>query len=139
MERLSPRRLLSCDLAQALAAAALRLAREQGMSVAVAVVDASGQVKALLVDDLAPLVATELSQRKATTALLGLDSGTLGKALEGQPSLLQSFAAVPGVTLLAGGVPIRLDGQVAGALGVGGGTPEQDADIACAALEALGL
>jgi uncharacterized protein GlcG (DUF336 family) len=38
---------------------------------------------------------------------------------------------------LPGGFPVIVDGQVAGAIGIGGGTGEQDIEVAKAALEAL--
>ncbi|TNF35598.1 MAG: heme-binding protein [Gammaproteobacteria bacterium] len=139
MAILNSQRLLASDASQALASAAIALARQQGVAVAVAVVDAAGQLKAFLADDQAPWVASELCQRKARTALLGLASGDLGQALADQPALMHSFAAVPGVTLLAGGIPVRVEGQVVGAIGVGGGTPAQDADIALQALAHAGL
>ena len=139
MAKLNPQRLLSADKSQALLVAASKIAREQGLAVAIAVVDASGQLKAFLAMDQAPWVATELCQRKAKTALLGLESGELGQAVADQPVLMQSFGAVAGVTLLAGGVPVRVGDQVVGGLGVGGGTPEQDADIARQALVAAKL
>jgi len=139
MGKLNPQRLLSSDVARALVSTAMDMARQQGVAVSVAVVDAAGQLKAFLADDQAPWVATELCQRKAKTALLGLASGDLGKAVADQPALMQSFAAVAGVTLLAGGIPVRVDGQVVGAIGVGGGTPAQDADIAQQALVQAGL
>jgi glc operon protein GlcG len=52
---------------------------------------------------------------------------------------LQNAAADGGgkVTTLFGGVPVTIDGQIAGAVGVGGATGEQDAEIARAGIEAL--
>ncbi|MEX2175986.1 MAG: heme-binding protein [Pirellulaceae bacterium] len=52
---------------------------------------------------------------------------------------LQNAAAASGgkVTSLFGGVPVTIDGQIAGAVGVGGATGEQDAQIARAGIEAL--
>ena len=41
------------------------------------------------------------------------------------------------MTGLFGGVPVVVDGQVIGAVGVGGGTGEQDAEIAKAGIEQL--
>lgn len=41
------------------------------------------------------------------------------------------------MTTLKGGVPVIVDGQVIGAVGVGGGTGEQDAEVAKAAIEAF--
>jgi glc operon protein GlcG len=40
-------------------------------------------------------------------------------------------------TPLRGGVPIVVDGQAVGAVGVGGGTGEQDAEVAKAGIQAL--
>jgi len=42
------------------------------------------------------------------------------------------------VTNLPGGLPIRFDGRLAGGVGVGSGTGEQDFDVARAALAAIG-
>ncbi|MBS0263291.1 MAG: heme-binding protein, partial [Planctomycetes bacterium] len=52
---------------------------------------------------------------------------------------LQNAAAASGgkVTTLKGGVPIVLEGQVIGGVGVGGGTGEQDAEIAKAGIQHL--
>src|SRR5437763_319274 len=52
---------------------------------------------------------------------------------------LQNAAAAGGarITTLKGGVPIVVDGQVIGAVGVGGGTGEQDAEVARAGIQAL--
>lgn len=38
---------------------------------------------------------------------------------------------------IAGGVPVRRDGRLIGAIGVGGGAPEQDHEIATTAVETL--
>jgi glc operon protein GlcG len=52
---------------------------------------------------------------------------------------LQNAAAASGgkLTTLKGGVPIVVDGQVIGAVGVGGGTGEQDAEVGKAGVQAL--
>ncbi len=52
---------------------------------------------------------------------------------------LQNAAAASGakITTLKGGIPVTVDGQVIGAVGVGGGTGEQDARVAQAGIEAL--
>jgi glc operon protein GlcG len=52
---------------------------------------------------------------------------------------LQNAAAASGgkITTLFGGVPIVVDGQIIGAVGVGGGTGEQDAAVARAGIDAL--
>jgi glc operon protein GlcG len=52
---------------------------------------------------------------------------------------LQNAAAASGakITTLKGGIPVTVDGQVIGAVGVGGGTGEQDAQVAQAGIDAL--
>ena len=52
---------------------------------------------------------------------------------------LQNAAAAGGgrMTSLKGGVPIVVDGQVVGAVGVGGGTGDQDSEVARAGIAAL--
>ena len=52
---------------------------------------------------------------------------------------LQNAAEASGgkITALYGGVPVVVDGQIIGAVGIGGGTGEQDAQIARAGVQAL--
>jgi hypothetical protein len=60
---------------------------------------------------------------------------------KGEPDLLLNLsiqnASGGKVTALKGGVPIVVEGQVVGAIGVGGGTGEQDAEVAKAGVQAL--
>ena len=51
--------------------------------------------------------------------------------------LPHSAASGGKATALKGGVPVVVDGQVIGAVGVGGGTGEQDAEVARAGIDAL--
>ncbi len=60
-----------------------------------------------------------------------------GSASPCSSSRAQSFLAA-GFSLLGGGVPITRNGQVIGAVGIGGGSPEQDVQVAEAGLAALG-
>jgi uncharacterized protein GlcG (DUF336 family) len=53
------------------------------------------------------------------------------------PAPLTSFPNLPRVTLLGGGYPIQAGDAVVGGIGVGGGRPQQDQQIAEAALAAL--
>lgn len=52
---------------------------------------------------------------------------------------LQNAAAASGgkITTLKGGIPVIVDGQVIGGVGVGGGTGEQDAEVAKAGIQSL--
>lgn len=83
-------------------------------------------------------VATALS--KAVSAAT-FRQATGAMPAKGEPDLLLSLslqsASGGKITSLKGGVPIVVDGQVIGAVGVGGGTGEQDVEVANAGLKAL--
>ena len=130
--------LRSVSLAQAKAVlrAAEREARRINVAMFIVVVDVCGDIKAASRQDgngrasltLAPLKAqTSLAFRTATATLAQRTTDAVRA---------QSFLAA-GFTLLGGGVPITDGGQVIGAVGVGGGSPEQDAQVAQAGVDAL--
>jgi uncharacterized protein GlcG (DUF336 family) len=51
--------------------------------------------------------------------------------------VLQSFLKQPRLTLLGGGIPIVVNGQVVGGIGASGGTLPQDIEVADAGLAAI--
>ncbi|GHK05559.1 hypothetical protein SY2F82_73560 [Streptomyces sp. Y2F8-2] len=114
-------------------------AEAAGVPVAVTVLDAGGHMLAFRRDDRAVLIAGETSTRKAYTALqLNAPTADLVDAV--QPGGL--FHTLPTaldrpLLFIAGGVPVHRDGRLIGALGVGGGAPEQDHSFADAAVQAL--
>ncbi|MGA5128446.1 GlcG/HbpS family heme-binding protein [Streptomyces olivoreticuli] len=127
---------LTTDEAEALMAAARRAADEQGVRIAVTVLDAGGHLLAFRRDDRAVLIAGETSTRKAFTAVQ-LDAPTAGLVEAVQPGGL--FHTLPTaldrpLLFIAGGVPLRRAGRLIGAIGVGGGAPDQDHGIATAAI-----
>ncbi|MFG3272318.1 GlcG/HbpS family heme-binding protein [Streptomyces luteogriseus] len=125
--------------AGALIAAAHRAADAAGVTVSVTVLDAGGHLLAFRRDDRAVLISGETSTRKAYTALqLNAPTADLVEAV--QPGGL--FHTLPTaldrpLLFIAGGVPVLRDGRLIGAIGVGGGAPEQDHGFATAAVEAL--
>ncbi|WP_030973798.1 MULTISPECIES: GlcG/HbpS family heme-binding protein [unclassified Streptomyces] len=130
---------LSVQDAEALVATARTAAEAAGVAAAVSVLDAGGHLLAFRRDDRAVLIAGETSTRKAYTALqLGAPTADLVDAV--QPGGL--FHTLPTaldrpLLFIAGGVPVFRDGRLIGAVGVGGGAPEQDHGFATAAVEAL--
>ncbi|MFF1833707.1 heme-binding protein [Streptomyces sp. NPDC058231] len=126
--------------AEALIATARTAAESAGVTAAVTVLDAGGHLLAFRRDDRAVLIAGETSTRKAYTALqLGAPTADLVDAV--QPGGL--FHTLPTaldrpLLFIAGGVPVFRDGRLIGAVGVGGGAPEQDHGFATAAVTALG-
>jgi uncharacterized protein GlcG (DUF336 family) len=122
---------LDTDAALELIASGRRIGSELGLTVTVAVVDAAGHPVALargknwhgpyLAFGKARLAA---AFRKPTAALL--------EQWKDRPLFAQSLTEVipQGVTLNPGGYPIFDGDECIGALGVGGGSPEQDELVA---------
>jgi uncharacterized protein GlcG (DUF336 family) len=109
-------------------------------AVVAAVVDASGDLIALLRADGAFKASVGIAQDKAyTAAVFGAPTDALSKALSANPALHQGIALRPGVALFAGGAPILVDGQVIGGIGVSGGSEDDDGACAQAGLAVLGL
>ncbi|MEU0248997.1 heme-binding protein [Streptomyces sp. NPDC006235] len=130
---------LTTQDADVLVTAARRAAEAADITVSVTVLDAGGHLLAFRRDDRAVLISGETSTRKAYTALqLNAPTADLVDAV--QPGGL--FHTLPTaldrpLLFIAGGVPVHRDGRLIGAIGVGGGAPEQDHAFATAALEAL--
>ncbi|MFC8090688.1 heme-binding protein [Streptomyces sp. NPDC057301] len=130
---------LTIQDADLLVATAHRAAEAAGATVSVTVLDAGGHLLAFRRDDRAVLISGETSTRKAYTALQ-LDAPTADLVEAVQPGGL--FHTLPTaldrpLLFIAGGVPIHRDGRLIGAIGVGGGAPEQDHQFATAAIEGL--
>ncbi|MCF6125790.1 heme-binding protein [Mesorhizobium sp. M7A.F.Ca.CA.001.07.2.1] len=106
-----------------------------GVPQCLVVVDASGETIASLRMDGARFLSLHTARAKARTAA-SINAATGGMAPEA--ATLAGIASQGGVTNLPGGLPIRFDGRLAGAIGVGSGTGEQDFDVARAALAAIG-
>lgn len=130
---------LAIEDAEVLVIAARRAADAAGVRISVTVLDAGGHLLAFRRDDQAVLISGETSTRKAYTALQ-LDSATADLVDAVQPGGL--FHTLPTaldrpLLFIAGGVPVHRDGRLIGAIGVGGGMPEQDHGFAVTAVESL--
>ncbi|MFG2093096.1 heme-binding protein [Streptomyces sp. NPDC048612] len=128
-------RPLTTGEAEALIEAAVRAADDLGVKGSVTVLDAGGHLLGFRRDDTAVLISGETSTRKAYTALQ-LDAPTADLVDLVRPDGL--FHTLPTaldrpLLFLAGGVPLHRDGRLIGALGFGGGAPEQDHRIVTAA------
>ena len=130
---------ISASVAQEMVAAAVAKAERIGVPQVVAVVDESGLLKAFYRMDGAPLVSIEASQNKAYTALFGMPSHEFFDYIKDKPDLLAGVPQLPRIVAIGGGLPIQLDGAVVGAIGVSGGSVEQDIECARAGLRASAL
>ncbi|MFG2890292.1 heme-binding protein [Streptomyces sp. NPDC048248] len=121
--------------ADALIEAARRAAEGLGVRGTVTVLDAGGHLLGFRRDDDAVLISGETSNRKAYTALQ-LDAPTADLVDLVRPDGL--FHTLPTaldrpLLFIAGGLPLHRDGRLVGAVGFGGGAPEQDHRIATTA------
>ncbi|MFE1952795.1 heme-binding protein [Streptomyces sp. NPDC059524] len=130
---------LTTTEAETLIAAAHRAAADAGVPVSVSVLDAGGHLLAFRRDDRAVLISGETSTRKAYTALQ-LDAPTADLVdlvkPEGPFHSLPTALDKP-LLFIAGGLPLHREGRLIGAIGVGGGSPEQDHGFAGTAVQEL--
>src|SRR4029077_8949603 len=104
--------------------------------VAVCIVDIHGNLVLQHRMNGAPLFSLEICERKAyTSALVGVRTADLLALVQpGQPLYVLPTVAGGRFCPMGGGVPLTENGQVFAAIGVSGGTAEQDVDIVEAAL-----
>lgn len=119
-----------------MAAAAEAHALSHGWAVTIAIVDGGGHLLWLQRLDGAAPVSAQIAPAKAHTAALGRRESKVYEDMINQGRT--SFLSAPGLAgLLEGGVPILVDGQCVGAVGVSGVKSTEDAEIARAGVSAL--
>jgi uncharacterized protein GlcG (DUF336 family) len=123
--------------AQQAAAAALTEARKQGWTMAVAVVDPSGTlVRFEKIDDTQTGSVQVAIEKAQSAARFKRPTKSFQDALAGGGVGLRVLA-IQGAIAVEGGVPLVVGGHIIGALGVSGGTSEQDGQCAAAGAGAL--
>src|SRR6266851_1916273 len=126
---------ISFELAQKMVDEAVAKARELGVSENVAILDDGGNLKAFGRMDGAPIPTIEITQNKAYTALLGVSTQDFFNFIQSDPSLLAGIPTLARMAAWGGGFPIKVNGEVVGAIGVSGAPMVQnDVDCATAAL-----
>jgi uncharacterized protein GlcG (DUF336 family) len=129
--------------ANAIVGATLAKGRELGLKpLCVAVLDAGGHVIALQREDGASTLRPQIAIGKAASALgLGISSRQIADMAAERPTFVASLAALAphGLVPAAGGLLIRVDGALVGAVGVTGDTSDNDEACALAGIAAAGL
>ena len=126
---------ISSELAQKMVNAAVAKAKELGVSENVAILDDGGNLKAFSRMDGAPILSIEMAQNKAYTALFGVPTQDFFNFIQRDPSLLAGIPTLARVAAWGGGLPIKVDGEIVGAIGLSGApTVQNDIDCATAAL-----
>ncbi|MCU1481002.1 MAG: Cob(I)alamin adenosyltransferase [Subtercola sp.] len=134
------KRTVSQESASSIIEGATAKAKELGVAAVIAVVDESAVLKAFYRMDGTLLLPVQVAQAKArSAALLSVDNGVMFDALEADPEMRSGLIAQPGVTLMGGGLVLRDGDEIVGAVGVSGGSTEQDITIATAGRDAAGL
>jgi len=127
--------VLSQTEVQQILKAARSEAQNNQWAVSIAIVDDGGHPLALeRLDECAPISAYIATEKARTSALGRRESKGYEDMVNGGR---HAFLSAPLLTSLEGGVPIIVDGQVIGAIGVSGVTSAQDAQVAKAGAHSL--
>lgn len=120
--------------ALAMLEAAAQKAEEIGQPQCIVIVDASGVELAVLRMSGAKFLSLKSARAKARTAA---SIRAPSDAIPDHVGLPIAAATEGDVTRLGGGLPIIKDGVTLGGIGIGSGSPEQDIEVAQAALAAI--
>ncbi|KAG9511684.1 hypothetical protein KCU99_g9796, partial [Aureobasidium melanogenum] len=132
--------VLSLRAAEIASAAAQKKAQEIGIDFNIAIVDATLNLLHFVRQPTAKLTSINISIDKAFTAAGHKQPTSAYKSpnfLPGGPAYGIHNSNGGRFMLIGGGVPIVVEGQVVGAVGVSTGTPKQDEEVAMAGVKAV--
>jgi len=131
---------ITCKTSMDICQYAVLKAEKLGIKINVSVADKSGLEMAFLRMENSFIHSIEIAKNKAyTSASFGFASGTWTDIFKNAPHLEQGFSNRDRLIPFGGGLPITKDGEVIGAIGVSGGTEEEDIICAKYALEKIGV
>jgi glc operon protein GlcG len=134
--QLTTKKALTLDAAKKIAAAAEAEATKNKWTVVIAVVDDGGHLIYLQRLDGTQTGSIDVAIGKARTAMaFKRPTKVFDELAKTRPAIVSIGDSA---VLLEGGVPITVEGQVIGAVGVSGVTSQQDAQVAEAGIAALG-
>lgn len=124
--------MMTLERAQKIIEAGIAKAKRVGQPMNIAVVDAGANLTAFARMDGAWLGSIDIAINKAFTAK-AFDLSTLELGRESQPG--RQFFGIHvsnhgKIMIFAGGIPIKTNGEIVGAVGVSGGSGEQDHAVA---------
>jgi uncharacterized protein GlcG (DUF336 family) len=112
-------------------------ARKNNWNVVIAILDSGGNVVMLHRMDGAQFGSIEVARDKAYSAVAFRRPTKVFEDLVGQGGANLRLLRLSGASPLEGGLPIVIDGKIAGGIGVSGVTSQQDAQIGRAGIEGL--
>lgn len=130
---------ITCKTSMEICQYAVLKAEEIGIKINVSVTDKSGLEMAFLRMENSYIHSIEIAKNKAyTSASFGFPTGQWTEIFKEAPHLEQGFSNRDRMIPFGGGLPIAIDDEVVGAVGVSGGTEEEDIICAKFALEKIG-
>lgn len=130
----APTLKLTSDGAMKVLQGAIQKAQDMNVPQCISIVDTGGNLIAFCRMDGAFVMSNTSSRRKAeTAAIYGIPTGNIPDGIDIKLALVTEGQRVN----LPGGLPLIVDGQVVGGIGVGSGTGAQDREVAQAGVAAL--
>ena len=127
--------VLTLDDVNAILDAAQKEAQANSWAVTIAVADDGGHLLGLRRMDGAAPFSAGVATEKARNAAIGRKETQVFEEMINNGRT--AFVTAPMHALLSGGVPVIVDGQVAGSVGISGVKPEQDVQVAKAGVQAV--
>ena len=123
---------MTLSIAKRIIEAAQKKADEIGQPMNIAVVDEGGNLKAFARMDGAWLGSIDIALNKAwTSRAFDIETGKMAEFTQSGGQFFGIHVSNGGrVMIFAGGIPLRLNGEVVGAIGVSGGMQDQDQVVA---------
>ena len=131
---------ITFEAARAVLDAAAQHARSLGVPVCIAVAGRAGHLVTFARMDGAPLLSAQLAQDKAysVAAFAGVPTHEWWNMIAEEPPLLHGIVKTDRLIVFGGGVPVHAEGTLIGAVGISGGSAEQDRAVAEAGARAIG-
>ena len=134
-----PQATVSWEAAHAAVEGAVRHAESLGVRINVGVTDAGGNLIAFLRMPGAFPQSIQIAIDKAYTAGgFGFPTARWMSIIGHDEGMKLGFSAQPRLVVFGGGLPIRVQGQLVGGIGVSGASEQQDSECARAGLQAIG-
>lgn len=121
--------VLTLNLAKELSLVVEKYAQTIGVQPVIAIVDSGANLMLLHATDNSYIASRKIAQDKAYTSV-SLKMPTVTALKESRGGALDGLTAGEGICLLGGGEPLVAGGKIIGAIGVSGGTAEQDTSLA---------
>lgn len=134
-----PQSVISSEAVSVALQAAVAHASKIGVKINVAVADSGGNLSGFLRTPGAFIQSIDIAIDKAYTAAgFGFSTKKWMEFIGHDDGMKFGFSARPRLVVFGGGLPIRVNGELIGGIGVSGASEAQDEECARAALQAIG-